>query len=87
MDERPEKIRNNKKYVWIETLGTVFVVIGIVLLHKAPNAVVAAIFVAAAILYLIAAVHNFSTVKKERAAVEVMEEELEEEAEERNENS
>jgi len=74
-------IRNNKKYVLVETLATILVVVGVFLLHKVSKPVVAAIFVVAAILYLISALLNFSTVRKEREAVEEMEEELEESVE------
>ncbi|MDD5886125.1 MAG: hypothetical protein PUC71_01195 [Oscillospiraceae bacterium] len=70
-DSAPKKVKQNKVYVTLETLATILVIIGAVLASKGGHtALMAVVFVAAAILFLISALMNISTIKAEHAQMD-----------------
>lgn len=82
MPAAPQKLRQDPKYVAMESLATILVIVGAVLAGKGNTAAMAIVFVIAAFLFLIAALLNIASIKAQRAQMEQAEREHEEKKEE-----
>ncbi len=70
MPAAPQKLRQDPKYVAMESLATILVIVGAVLAGKGNTAAMAIVFVIAAFLFLIAALLNIGSIKAQRAQME-----------------
>ncbi len=72
-DTAPEKIKQNKNYVAMESLATVLVIVGAILAGKGGHGgLVAILFVIAALLFLVAALMNISTLRAQNKQMDTL---------------
>ena len=67
----PSRLPQNPKYVALETIATILVIVGAILAYRhVAMALVAVVFVAAAIFFLVSALMNIRAIKAQQAQME-----------------